>query len=50
MKENLVKKKIAEKQPVYGIISNILDPTVAEILGFAGHDFYMIDGEYYSCL
>jgi 4-hydroxy-2-oxoheptanedioate aldolase len=46
MKENLVKKKIAEKQPVYGIISNILDPTVAEILGFAGHDFYMIDGEH----
>jgi 4-hydroxy-2-oxoheptanedioate aldolase len=46
MKENIIKKKIAEKQPVFGVISNVLDPTVAEILGFAGHDFFMIDGEH----
>lgn len=46
MKENLVKQKLINKQPVLGVLSNSADPTIAELCGFSDLDFYMIDGEH----
>ena len=46
MKQNIVKTRLTNAQPVLGIISNSTDPTVAELCGFSGLDFYMIDGEH----
>ena len=46
MQENIVKTRLKNSQPVLGIISNTADPTVAELCGFSGLDFYMIDGEH----
>lgn len=46
MKENSVKTKLKHKQPVFGVLSNSSDPTIAELCGFLGLDFYMIDGEH----
>ncbi|QJW90623.1 host specificity protein [Spirosoma taeanense] len=46
MKENLVKTRLRNNQPVLGVLSNSADPTVAELCGFSGLDFYMIDGEH----
>lgn len=46
MRENSVKARLNDSLPVLGIISNSIDPTVAELCGFSGLDFYMIDGEH----
>ncbi|TAE29042.1 MAG: host specificity protein [Cytophagales bacterium] len=46
MRENNVKTRLKNGQPVLGVISNSPDPTVAELCGFSGLDFYMIDGEH----
>ncbi len=46
MKQNIVKTRLKNSQPVLGILSNSTDPTVAELCGFSGLDFYMIDGEH----
>ncbi len=46
MTENQTKSKLKNNQPVLGVISNSSDPTIAEICGFSGVDFYMIDGEH----
>jgi 4-hydroxy-2-oxoheptanedioate aldolase len=46
MKINQTKAKLVAHQPVLGVISNSTDPTIAEICGFSGLDFYMIDGEH----
>jgi 4-hydroxy-2-oxoheptanedioate aldolase len=46
MKENRIKTRLKNNQPVLGIISNSADPTVAELCGFSGLDFYVIDGEH----
>lgn len=46
MKQNIVKTRLKNNQPVLGVLSNSTDPTVAEICGFSGLDFYMIDGEH----
>ncbi|WP_019990868.1 HpcH/HpaI aldolase family protein [Rudanella lutea] len=46
MKENPIKRRLKNNQPVLGIITNSTDPTVAELCGFSGLDFYMIDGEH----
>ena len=46
MKENLLKQKWANKEAVLGVISNSSDPTIAELCGWSGLDFYMIDGEH----
>lgn len=46
MKQNIVKTRLLNAQPVLGIISNSADPTVAELCGFSGLDFYMIDAEH----
>ncbi|GAB3558378.1 HpcH/HpaI aldolase family protein [Spirosoma fluminis] len=46
MKQNIVKTRLINGQPVLGVLSNSTDPTVAELCGFSGLDFYMIDGEH----
>ena len=46
MKQNIVKTRLNNNQPVLGILANSTDPTVAELCGFSGLDFYMIDGEH----
>ncbi len=46
MKTNTIKQKWANKEAVLGVISNSIDPTVAELCGWSGLDFYMIDGEH----
>ncbi len=46
MKQNIVKTRLKNSQPVLGVLSNSTDPTVAELCGFSGLDFYMIDGEH----
>lgn len=48
MKQNIIKSRLLNAQPVLGVISNSTDPTVAELCGFSGLDFYMIDGEHGS--
>jgi 4-hydroxy-2-oxoheptanedioate aldolase len=46
MKQNIIKARLKNSQPVLGVLSNSSDPTVAELCGFSGLDFYMIDGEH----
>lgn len=46
MKQNIVKTRLRNTQPVLGVLSNSTDPTVAELCGYSGLDFYMIDGEH----
>jgi 4-hydroxy-2-oxoheptanedioate aldolase len=46
MRENTVKTRLQQGLPVLGVLSNSSDPTVAELCGFSGLDFYMIDGEH----
>ncbi|OIN59634.1 HpcH/HpaI aldolase family protein [Arsenicibacter rosenii] len=46
MKENAVKTKLKNKQPVFGVLSNSPDPTIAEMCGVFGLDYYMIDSEH----
>jgi 4-hydroxy-2-oxoheptanedioate aldolase len=46
MRENTTKTKLLNGQAVLGVISNSFDPTIAEICGFSGLDYYMIDGEH----
>ena len=46
MKQNLLKQKWSNKKAVLGVISNSADPTIAELCGWSGLDFYMIDGEH----
>lgn len=46
MRENKLKQKWGNKEAVLGVISNSIDPTVAELCGWSGLDFYMIDGEH----
>lgn len=46
MTENKLKTKLKNKEAALGVISNSSDPTIAEVCGFAGIDFYMIDGEH----
>lgn len=46
MTENTVKAKLRNKQPVLGILSDSPDPTIAELCGISGLDFYLIDGEH----
>ena len=46
MKQNIVKTRLQNSQPVLGVLSNSTDPTIAELCGFSGLDFYLIDGEH----
>lgn len=46
MKENQLKKRIAEGKTCYGVISPTVDPIICEYIGLSGFDYYMIDGEH----
>lgn len=46
MKQNIVKTRLKNGQSVLGVLSNSTDPTVAELCGLSGLDFYMVDGEH----
>lgn len=46
MKENKLKKRIAEGKTGFGVISPTTDPIICEYIGLNGLDFYMIDGEH----
>ncbi|MEM8524455.1 MAG: aldolase/citrate lyase family protein [Bacteroidota bacterium] len=46
MKENQLKKRIAEGKACYGVISPTTDPTICEYIGLSGFDYYIIDGEH----
>ncbi|UFH52103.1 HpcH/HpaI aldolase/citrate lyase family protein [Spirosoma sp. KNUC1025] len=46
MKQNIVKTRLKNNLPVLGVLANSSDPTIAELCGFSGLDFYMIDGEH----
>jgi len=46
MRENNIRPKLQKKQPVFGVISGMTDPKMAELIGLAGFDFYMLDAEH----
>lgn len=46
MKDNRLKSKLKRNEPVFGMISPIPDPTIIEMIGLVGFDFYMLDGEH----
>ncbi len=46
MRENVLKARLRQDAPVYGILSAIYDPLVAEALGHLGFDCYMLDCEH----
>jgi 4-hydroxy-2-oxoheptanedioate aldolase len=46
MLSNLARQKLQQQQPLLGVLSPTTDPVLCEYLGFAGFDFYMIDGEH----
>lgn len=46
MRENLAKRKLHNGEPIFGVISPATDPIMAELIGLAGFDFYMLDGEH----
>lgn len=43
---NHVKARMNENQPVYGVLSSLASPHVAEMIGLSGCDFAVIDGEH----
>lgn len=48
MRENRVRKKLHDGQPVLGVISAMHDPIIAETIGLIGFDFYLMDCEHGS--
>ncbi|HYP39985.1 MAG TPA: aldolase/citrate lyase family protein [Chloroflexia bacterium] len=46
MKENLLKVKLKNDEPVFGLLSPNYDPSLAEVLGHLGFDCYMVDCEH----
>ena len=46
MRENVLKARLRQDEPVYGILTAIYDPLVVEALGHLGFDCYMMDGEH----
>lgn len=46
LRENTTKTKLRDGRAVFGVIAKSSDPLVAELIGLAGFDFYMIDGEH----
>ena len=46
MRENKLKKRIADGKAGYGVISPTIDPIICEYIGLLGFDYYMIDGEH----
>jgi len=48
MKENIVKAKLLQGQPVLGAFVNIPSPVAVEVLGILGLDFAILDAEHTS--
>jgi 4-hydroxy-2-oxoheptanedioate aldolase len=46
MRENSLKKRLAEGKAAYGVISPTTDPVVCEYVGLCGMDFYIMDAEH----
>ncbi len=46
IRENRTRNKLKAGQPAYGVISTSDDPQLAELLGLAGFDYYMLDAEH----
>ncbi len=46
MRLNQTKQKLLAGKPVFGVISGVSDPKIGEMLGLAGFDYYMMDGEH----
>jgi 4-hydroxy-2-oxoheptanedioate aldolase len=46
MRENRTRTKLIQGKAVLGIISPVSDPMIAEMIGLAGFDFFMVDGEH----
>lgn len=46
LRENKTKAKLKNGVPVFGIISSSGDPTLAELAGLAGFDYFILDGEH----
>jgi 4-hydroxy-2-oxoheptanedioate aldolase len=44
--ENPLKAKLAANRPIFGVISSSTDPSIAELIGLAGFDYYMVDAEH----
>ncbi len=46
MRANQSRVKLERGEPVFGVISGIAEPMIAEMIGLSGFDFYMVDGEH----
>lgn len=46
MHPNKTKQKLQQGQSVFGVISGMTDPKMAELIGLTGFDYYMIDAEH----
>lgn len=46
MRENKTKIKLSQGKPVLGVLSAVSEPMIAEMIGLAGFDYYMVDGEH----
>lgn len=46
LRNNRTKTKLLAQQPAFGMIHSFAYPPIAELIGMAGYDFVMIDGEH----
>ncbi len=46
IKQNEVKKKLTQNQPVIGTFVKTADPAIVEIIGLSGFDFFVLDNEH----
>lgn len=46
IRQNKTKAKLQQGLPVFGVIGGNDDPMLAELIGLAGFDFYMVDAEH----
>jgi 4-hydroxy-2-oxoheptanedioate aldolase len=46
MRENLIRTKLKNGEPVYGMLTAVYDPSVVEMVGHLGFELYMADCEH----
>ncbi len=46
MHENKLKAKLDRGEPAFGVISAVSEPMIVEMIGIAGFEFFMVDGEH----
>jgi len=46
IKTNLIKKKIAAKEEVFGMLNSVPSATITEMIAYAGYDFVILDTEH----